>query len=230
VSALSGRHPDPVRDMGWTLAPGVGFCIAGDEIIVLDLRTDRYLALRGELCAAFHRLRETAPNDSEAMTAIVGTGLVTRCNGATVLEPPRVIVPDADLEGCPRSRSDMRMALSAVWHLNWARRAQSSHRLATTAANLSHRKCILQGSADEEGMTRIAACFASVRALVPIRPRCLVDSLALFRLMLRRGLAPTLVFGVRLEPFAAHCWLQTSEMVLTGSVDDAHNFTPILVV
>jgi len=216
--------------MGWTLAPGVGFCVAGDEIVVLDLQTDRYLALRGELRAAFHRLRANAPNDSDEMTGIAGTGLVTRCNGATVLEPPAVVVPHADLEGCLRGRSGARMALSAVWYLNWARRAQSSHRLAKTVADLSHRKRILQGSADEEDMTRIAACFASVRALVPIRPRCLLDSLALFRLMLRRGLAPTLVFGVRLEPFAAHCWLQSSERVLTGSVDDAHNFMPILVL
>jgi len=216
--------------MGWTLAPGVGFCFAGDKLIVLDLRTDRYLALRGDRRAAFERLRARAPNDGEAMTALVSTGLFVRCDAETRLDPPDIVVPRADLGDRPRERPVMGMIMATARHLYWARRAQTSHRIARTVADLLNRKRVLAAGEDGAAIVDIATGYASARTLIPIPPRCLIDSLALFRLMLHRGFAPALVFGVRPEPFAAHCWLQSSERILTGSADDAHNFTPILVL
>lgn len=53
--------------MGWTLAPGTGFCEVGNERVFLDLRRDKYIALKGEDRAAFDRLRVGEPNDSDAM-------------------------------------------------------------------------------------------------------------------------------------------------------------------
>ena len=97
-------------------------------------------------------------------------------------------------------------------------------------AALQHQKRTIATDRDADAIAEIAADYASARTLVPVPPRCLVDALALFRLMLRHSVAPTMIFGVRPAPFAAHCWLQSSEHVLTGSVDDAHNFAPIFVL
>jgi hypothetical protein len=36
------------------------------------------------------------------------------------------------------------------------------------------------------------------------------------------------VFGVRLDPFAAHCWLQTDRLLLTDAADALGVFTPVL--
>lgn len=216
--------------MGWALAPGVGFCFAGDELIILDLRTDRYLALRGDRRAAFERLRAHEPNDSAAMSALVATGLLIRSEAETRLDPPAIAVPQADLGDRPRARLVVGMVGAAARHLAWARRAQAADRLARTVAELGERKRLSATGADGAALADIAADYASARTLIPIAPRCLVDSLALFRLMLRRDLAPTLVFGIRPTPFAAHCWLQSSERILTGSADDARNFTPIFIL
>ncbi|OWQ94309.1 lasso peptide biosynthesis B2 protein [Sphingopyxis witflariensis] len=216
--------------MAWTLAPGVGFCIAGEELIFLDLRADRYLALRGDQRAAFERLRARAPNDSDAMTGLVATGLFVRSDEENQLNPVDIAVPTADLGKRRRGSPPMRMAASAARYLYWARRAQAPDRLAATVANLSRQKRAEAGRADADAIAEMAADYALARTLIPIAPRCLIDSLALFRLLLRRNLAPTMVFGVRPAPFAAHCWLQSSERVLTGSVDDAHNFTPIFML
>lgn len=213
--------------MGWTLAPGVGFCFAGDQLIFLDLRTDRYLALRGDRRAAFERLRARQENDSEAMTGLLATGFFVRSESESRLDPADIAVPAIDLGTRHRSRLRLPMIAAAARDLYWARRALAPDRLATTVADLDRQKRARTGDTDAGAIADLAAHYAAARMLVPVAPRCLIDSLALFRLMLRRGLAPTLVFGVRPAPFAAHCWLQSSEHILTGSVDDAHNFTPI---
>src|SRR3546814_2589640 len=73
-------------------------------------------------------------------------------------------------------------------------------------------------------LAALASAYADARRWVPIPPRCLVDALALYRLSLRKGFAPTLVFGVRSQTFAAHCWLQSHSAVLTGTAEEASNF------
>lgn len=216
--------------MGWTLAPGVGFCFAGDQLIFLDLRADRYLALRGERRSAFERLRAREENDSDAMTWLIATGLFMRCESESRLDPVDIAVPTVDLGTRRRSRLRPTMIAAAARDLYWARRAMAPDRLAATVADLSRQKRTKTRDPDAGAIADVAAHYASARALVPVPPRCLIDSLALFRLMLRRDLVPTMIFGVRPAPFAAHCWLQSSETILTGSVDDAHNFRPIFVI
>lgn len=216
--------------MGWTLAPGVGFCFAGDQLIFLDLRADRYLALRGERRVAFERLRVREANDSDAMSGLLATGLFVRSESENRLDPVDIAVPAVDLGMRRQSRLRLPMIAAAARDLYWARRALVPDRLAATVADLHRQKRTKAGDPDAGALADVAAEYAAARTLVPVPPRCLVDSLALFRLMLRRGLAPTMIFAVRPAPFAAHCWLQSSETILTGSVDDAHNFTPIFAI
>jgi len=88
---------------------------------------------------------------------------------------------------------------------------------------------LLAAYLEKEGVAvTVASTAAEMRAALrsPAQP---IDAIALDDILLRRGLAATLVFGVRLTPFAAHCWLQTAETILTGTAAEARNFTPILV-
>jgi hypothetical protein len=66
--------------------------------------------------------------------------------------------------------------------------------------------------------------------MVPIPSVCLSDSIALLDLLARRGLAADLVFGVKLNPFAAHCWVQAGDVVLNETVECVRRHTEILVV
>lgn len=76
----------------------------------------------------------------------------------------------------------------------------------------------------------LAARFIAARRMVPIAPNCLPDSLALSFFLARRDLFPEIVFGVKLDPFAAHCWVQTDQLVLNDSRDTIEGFVPVLVV
>lgn len=71
------------------------------------------------------------------------------------------------------------------------------------------------------------------RRLRPWYPRsylCLFDALALVEFLARRRLFPEWVFGVQVEPFGAHCWLQTGDKVLNDDTEYAQQFTPIMSI
>jgi hypothetical protein len=76
----------------------------------------------------------------------------------------------------------------------------------------------------------LASRFRRARAWVPIKPSCLQDSLALHQWLGRYGAGADLVMGVKLDPFAAHCWLQVGDIVLNDLPETVAAFTPILAV
>lgn len=216
--------------MSWKLAPGVGFCTVGPDMIFLDLRRDRYLLMTDARRAAFDRLLAGKPNDSDAMTLLVDTGLFVRSDFGFRIEAPAIDVPTDDLSRPDSERSGLRSLFGAWCALAWAARALKPDRLPSTIEQLLRDKRLLDRSGHESELRALGTTFARSRTFVPIAPRCLVDSLALYRMALRRSLAPTLVFGVRTNPFAAHCWLQSGAYVLTGTAEEARNYQPILVV
>lgn len=223
------RPPFRVLTMGWMLAPGIGYCETGGELVFLDLARDRYFALRGVERASFDRLRAGEFNDSDAMTGLVRTGLLVRSDGTGGLDPASVMVPATDLSAAGDG-FNLASAMAAARALLWAQRAMRPPRIAGTIAGLAKAKRKIRSAGREGDMAAIAARYAASRWIIPISPRCLVDALALDHMLLERGHAATLVFGVRTQPFAAHSWLQTPETVLTGTAAEARNFTPILVV
>lgn len=77
---------------------------------------------------------------------------------------------------------------------------------------------------------RLAAAFRDLAPWAPLSGKCLVRSFVLRRLLARRGHPCDWVFGVRLWPFAAHCWLQAGEVALDDIPERLAPYTPILVV
>jgi Transglutaminase-like superfamily len=75
-----------------------------------------------------------------------------------------------------------------------------------------------------------AARFAAARRYIPSRPSCLVDSLALVRFLGPLAAGTSLVFGVKLEPFAAHCWVQVGSLLLNDRADEVERFEPVRTV
>ncbi|KAB2850500.1 MAG: hypothetical protein F9K41_16570, partial [Sphingopyxis terrae] len=158
--------------MGWQLAPGTGFCETGGELVFLDLARDKYLALRGEDRAAFDRLRSGEANDSEAMTRLVDTGFLARCEGPRSIEMTRVEVPARDLAAVSDEGFSPSMALAAARSLRWAKAAMRPERIAATVANLGRAKA--GARKDPATAANLAARYASCRWIIPVAPRCLI--------------------------------------------------------
>lgn len=82
---------------------------------------------------------------------------------------------------------------------------------------------------EQPSAAELARAYRRYRGWLPAKPVCLPDSLALRRILARRGHRPDLIFGVSAYPFAAHCWLQSDDLVLDDVLDHVHLFTAIHV-
>ena len=216
--------------MAWRLATGTGYCDVGGEFVFLDLVRDKYLALRGDDRAAFERLRTGEPNDSEAMSRLVQTGFLKRADVPGCFDPASIEIPPQDISAMDDGKFTLRMAIASARALRWAARAKRPGRIAAAVEGLRVSKARIGVPGADEPAAAIASSYAYCRWAIPVTPRCLIDALALDRILLSRGLVASMVFGVQLDPFRAHCWLQTPERVLTGTAAEARAFTPILVV
>jgi hypothetical protein len=216
--------------MAWNLAPDVSYCRIGNNLLFLDLKRDRYFALGGRDRTAFEALcarRPVAPDCCERLSAC---GIIRVGTSGRGLEPASIIIPEQDIHMLAPASFSPRGLFATTVALLWARHAATSGRLCATIETIRRRKVGSNRGAAPSDATGIACRFEANRAFAPVSRRCLIDSLALMHLCLSHNIAPTWVFGVRTEPFAAHCWLQHGEYILSCAADDALGFTPILVV
>lgn len=112
--------------------------------------------------------------------------------------------------------------------LRQVRRALKAHPLAAVIDEVAGRIVrpgIVGPSAEE-----LALRFRVVRRLLPHPVNCLADSLALLILLKEHGRSAELVFGAKLDPFAAHCWLECDGTLLNDHLDRIEGFAPVGVV
>jgi len=76
----------------------------------------------------------------------------------------------------------------------------------------------------------IVGSFEAVRPLFPRRKICRLDAPAICLTLRRHGHAAQLVFGARLEPFAAHCWTELDGAVVNDAHEKVREFTAMLEV
>lgn len=74
----------------------------------------------------------------------------------------------------------------------------------------------------------LSSVFHQLRPYYGHRRLCRFDSLALIEFLALYAQYPLWVFGVRCEPFSAHCWVQQGDCVLNDSLDQVKQYTPIM--
>jgi hypothetical protein len=84
--------------------------------------------------------------------------------------------------------------------------------------------------ADLDRVRRAFIVFSTLRPFFPKEYLCLFDSLALLNFLAHYDLFPRWIFAVKMDPFAAHCWVQEGSVVLNDSIEYVRNYTPIMSV
>ncbi|MDT9599876.1 lasso peptide biosynthesis B2 protein [Sphingosinicella rhizophila] len=215
------------------LHPNVSYGLIAGRPVFLDVSRDRYLGLDPVAEAAFDRARQPPSADSctnEDTRRLLATKLFTLADEWTPMPPVQVRVPDKEISPEAASRLPF-LDVSEIWVLLWhARRALVSGALGSALARLKrHRSKVVAPVSSAETLA-LASRFQVARALVPIARSCLQDSIALGTWLARRGACPDIVFGVKLDPFAAHCWVQTESAILNDAPDTVSPFAPVLVI
>lgn len=212
----------------YALAPGLSYGLVDGEPVFLDLPADLYFELDPPLRAAFDRLRNgdgTLPQIEAA--GLLEAGIVRQSPARAPLGPAPAFIPDDSL-------ADMELPAEAGWtDLSEVALLLVRARLAIRCSGLG---CLATAKASpaspehEQRARTLARRFEAARWRIPLARHCLTDSLALLHFLRRRSLSANLLFGVKLHPFAAHCWLQDGQMVLNDDSETAQGFTPVLVL
>ncbi|MGH8285650.1 MAG: lasso peptide biosynthesis B2 protein [Steroidobacteraceae bacterium] len=218
-------------------------CLSGEQLVLLDLKADRYFALECTEAAALAPLVRGWPvqadgsggGDETMVRELLSRSLLTQDESAGKDAMP-VAVDTAEAELFLDDTVPLLNARRVTTALVATTRAAVLMRctaLARIVRGVSRRKRLRGGAPAPavEELRELVSVFDYLRPfLFSARDGCLLDCLALSEFLAPHGLFPTWVFGVRTKPFAAHCWLQHDGVLLNDCIERTGSFTPIMTV
>lgn len=210
----------------------------GVRSIILDTKRDRLLGLDAMLTRALESGREPADlfPAEEAARASAQQRLVKYGILAPTPDPVDRTVPSAPIStawptikrsaripSIPQAIAPLRALAEVEFFLryrpfdttlNWlrARRIRSS-----TVRATKDRSSVLDD-------------FFAARPLFPVRPICRLDAMALSLLLWEAGHESRLVFGVRVQPLKAHCWVQDDQEAINEPHERLAQYTAIMAI
>lgn len=225
-------------------------CLSGSSVVLLDLKADRYLALEasrarslaglvaGWPTLATEALLPTAEAGNRIAAGMLKRGLLTseRSQGKELTPPPVAVPADTAIDPADEGEISLRLKhlLSFVAALTAARLHLRFRSMEWIVDDVCRRraKLISREGQHEIAIRQLARLFDRLRSYTyDARGACLFDSLALLYFLLREGLQPQWVVGVRSSPsFMAHSWVQHGETLLNDSLDRVSVYTPIMAV
>jgi hypothetical protein len=222
----------------YVLRSELSCCRIGEDLVFLDVGSDRYFRLPSSMektLAGYLQGDTTATADIAGL--IERRILVERAasgTGSQLSIPPaaRSAMEAPTAPRHPRA-AELLEVLSLILRMHLALKHVPLKRVLDGLVARRHARCTHSAPAaasTERELADAASVYRQARLFVPVDMRCLPDSLALARFLSRRRLHANVVFGVALDPFSAHCWVQAGDLALNDTVGNVHAHTPIRVV
>mgnify|MGYP002778414896 CR=1 FL=1 len=217
--------------MAYALAPHVSYGNVDGLAVMLDLNADRYFLLDKVTTSLLETNCEHGTDDAQQsiLRRLASRGWLVHA-AAPSLGPVLAQLPAASaLETSSESSiigltELMKYRIGAAASLRW-------HGLAATIAMWRRLRTDFhlepRCSAKADAAAAVGCGYNARLVRLPLRRRCVPDSLALLRSLWGRRLDADLYFGVRREPFAAHCWLQFEHNLLIDPLDKVAEFTAV---
>lgn len=220
--------------MGYRLRDGLSWCTCSGRAVFLDLERDRYFCLRPLDDIAFRQLANSPSHtaDPSVLARLEGCGVLSLGAQATIpIRAATAVAAKKDLaiEADGEARAiDVARAILAHRRVQ---RAVQRQPLSEIVAAINKRTAgrVDETIAESAELRRLAAAFACSALFLRKQNNCLPRALAV-RLLCRKNQVPAIIFGIRLEPFSAHCWAQWQDAVVVGDLEVVQLFTPILVI
>ncbi len=210
------------------LAAHLRFAELDGHVVVLDLPADRYRRLSRELSRIVLASQDGLPHPDE-FEQLTAFGLLDPSGPGRPYSPAAIACATEEALGDTAAMPLAGFSLAAFSSLIMTRRTLATRGFASMVARAE--RLSQQCNRTNTPLTaRIARDFERTRNWFPGERRCLPDGLALHALLARQRLRSTLVIGIRDQPFAAHCWVQSGGCVLTDTRDMIAELTPILVI
>jgi hypothetical protein len=192
--------------------------------VFLDVRSDSYFALNSsdedEFLRSFSEGRLESAN--EGLRRIFPEDAGQEIIHATLPEANQSLLEESGR----RQNGGLKALVGISATLINAKRSLAHQSLEELTNRLSNEK---SSHLTNDELAKRALTFVAARKLVPIKGTCLIDSLAMLQ-WLGNPTGVMLVFGVKMDPFTAHCWLQFDRIVLNERLESVSRFRPVRVV
>ena len=213
--------------MKLTLRRGLHHREVSGAHIFFDLAADRYFLLSGTVAPCFERFLTGSATETDCAaldaSGLLGTGGARASIGKNEFLPAVTSLVD---NGLPSG--SITGAAMSLWRLRRVR-ASLRHRSLADVLEQVARTMPARAARVEATSIRIAANFHRAGRLLSMQDQCLVRGIAMMTALTSHGVAASLVFGVTM-PFAAHCWVQVGDCVLTDPLDIVRNYQPIYIL
>ncbi|MEJ5976594.1 lasso peptide biosynthesis B2 protein [Novosphingobium sp. PS1R-30] len=200
----------------------VSFCEVQDRFVFLDVATDRYFCLGRETEAAWRAVLAGTPDPGQA-------ALLKQRRLAVSPPCPRAIATASLLDqAATRSVDVLTMAalVCSIWRTR-ARLRRGGLAGGLEALRQARRRAPRRTPRGFGDLGSVARDFARLALFVTPHNQCLPHSLALAIHLAHRGHQPELVFGVRLGPFRAHCWVECEGHLVNDRYERVRAYAPI---
>ncbi|MFJ2995504.1 lasso peptide biosynthesis B2 protein [Pandoraea sp. NPDC087047] len=233
----------------YRLAHHVFSCVRDRQVVLLDLKQNRYFLLDATKVGAFTHLIHGWPADwtspdspeigrlSHLISTLLQRGMLTTVlrEGWDAVQPVQLASPaigliDEQENLRPRIRaSDLFAFLVAAGYAKFALHFLPFERI-ISRVRLRRMASASDGNPPSvERLRELVEIFLLLRIfLFSSRNACLFNSLTLLEFLARYRVLPDWVFGVQVTPFAAHCWLQWENLILNDSLETVCGYTPIM--
>lgn len=228
------------------LRENVFFCIVDNHCVFLDLRNDQYLCLEPKKTAIFKaffgkKSQNTSKEEIKKLAdELFFQELITlHPNNHEILAtaPPQKPVKDLigyDIGKKPKIHLGhilcfLIAATSSKIRLKHQPLDKIIARVKKKKAHY-HKKNRIQ-KIPFNRLKELVEIFNRLRPLLfTAQNQCLYDALSLNAFLNKYHIYPDMVFGVKMGPFAAHCWVQYNDVILNDTVAMTLLQTPIMVV
>jgi hypothetical protein len=233
----------------YRLADHVRACRVDEQVLLLDLRRNKYLGIGGPQLSALGQAIVDWPGHSSNQTSSqpepgLKVGLQPLLDQRMLADagtagPPSTWLAEplesVDLDARPgRPSPAWRDLLKLAWAASVAALWMKRRSLADIASSVARLRPRIHSEEDSASTAELRAAVSSYTRLRPFlftaHDQCLHDSLTLIRFLAKEGMYPSWVIGVRTRPFAAHSWVQHGHLVLNDVHEHVRTYTPILVV
>jgi hypothetical protein len=216
----------------------LSFCRVDGRFVFLDVNNDRYFRLPDSMERALARYLEGNGTSNLDISGLIERNILvdqpgTATGGRRSIKPAVRSAMEAPLPPQKLRPSALLEVLAIVLRTRVALKLSTlknvldglgADRQIQPAQDMQHAASL------ERQLSDAAAVYRHARLYVPVDMCCLLDSVALARFLRRRQLHAHVVFGVALDPFSAHCWVQANDLVLNDTVGNVNSHTPIRVV
>lgn len=213
--------------MGYVLRQGLSYGINAGRAVFLDRGADRYFCLPDGLNAMLLAAAAERSQLDANPSALLNAGIMREIAGPSALGCVKVLQGEDTLLQPSTAYGWQALSPTALVDRLIIRaslgRASLDRLLGHSNAHLLHERL----GRERDEVARIVQDVRSAAKVYGTRDRCLADALIIRRRLKREGYGAALIFGVRLMPFEAHCWLQRGGTILNDYHDHVALFTPV---